>query len=66
MAWSVYDPQSAPALMKSLLSISRTRAFWTLTTFTMIPLVLLGSVFMKVLTAREQRRLQAADPWLQE
>ncbi len=65
-AISVYDTQSAPAFMKSLLGVPRTQAYWACVTLVFIPAVLVMSVLTNILSARERRRIQAADPWLQE
>ena len=65
-AWSYYDPQTAPAFLKSLLALAGTPTFWLWLTWVLTPIMVAWTVVGNILMVRERRRVGAADPWLQE
>jgi len=65
-AISYFDKNNAPAFMKSLLIFIRNGEAFKWIIFTFVPVVLVLSVLTNIFTARERRRIQEADPWLQE
>ena len=65
-AVSFYDMQNAPAFMKGLSSLPHRPGLLGWASVLLVPILLVLVVVTNILTARERRRIQSADPWLQE
>ncbi len=65
-AVSFYDMHTAPAFMKALLRLPQSPRLLAWASGLLIPIVLVLVVVTNILSARERRRIQAVDPWLQE
>lgn len=65
-ALSYFDRHNAPQYMKALLSLTRARELYVWATLTLVPILLALVAVTNLFSARERRRIQQADPWLQE
>ncbi|MCK5113718.1 MAG: hypothetical protein KAR11_03035 [Phycisphaerae bacterium] len=64
--FSYFNTENAPRFMKLLLGLVRSKGLYLWATIVTVPIMLALVAVTNVFTIRERRRIQNADPWLQE